>query len=276
MKKDGIIYKALTSIEVIGNKLPDPAAIFIFLSILVIILSEILYRFGVSVEYIGFKDGVQTLLTADAKSLISKDGVRVMLSNAMKNYINFAPLGITMIIMLGIGISEGSGLIGTVLKLTVLKAPKRLITSVLVLSGIMSNMASDVGYVVLIPLGATLFLIMGRHPLAGLAATFAGVSGGFSANLLIGTVDILLSGFSTSAAHILDPNYHVTSTSNYYFMAFSAIMLTIVGTLITEKIIEPSLGEYKGEYREEDTDLNVTDIEKKGLFRALISSLIYI
>ena len=199
-----------------------------------------------------------------------------MLSNAMKNYINFAPLGITMIIMLGIGISEGSGLIGTVLKLTVLKAPKRLITSVLVLSGIMSNMASDVGYVVLIPLGATLFLIMGRHPLAGLAATFAGVSGGFSANLLIGTVDILLSGFSTSAAHILDPNYHVTSTSNYYFMAFSAIMLTIVGTLITEKIIEPSLGEYKGEYREEDTDLNVTDIEKKGLFRALISSLIYI
>lgn len=278
MEKKSKVLKFLGYIEVIGNKLPDPCSIFVFLSILVIVISEIAFRFGVSVEYLGFKDGVQTTLTASAKSLLSADGIRNILTRALPNYIGFAPLGVVMMAMLGVGISEKSGLIGVVLKLLVLKTPKRLITAVVVFAGVMSNIASDIGYVILIPLGAIVFLIMGRHPLAGLAAAFAGVSGGYSANLLIGTTDVLLAGFTTPAAQIIDPNYHVVSTSNYYFMAFSAILLTIVGTIVTEKIIEPNLGKYTGEGSEDvNSDMiEISALEKKGLLMALLSIVIFI
>lgn len=271
--KGNILGKFMGGIEYVGNKLPHPVTIFVILSLIVLVASEIAYRLGISVEYLGFKDGKQAMLTVNAISLLNADGLRIMLTNSIKNFTGFAPLGTVLVGMLGIGVADNTGFIGTALRALVLRTPRRLVTAVVVFAGIMSNIASDAGYVILIPLGAIVFLSMGRHPLAGLAAAFAGVSGGFSANLLIGTIDPLLSGISTSAAQILNPVYTVLPTSNYWFMAASVPFLTLIGAFITEKIVEPQLGEYKGAHPSESMEL--TSLEKKGLKWAFISSLIF-
>lgn len=274
--KQGIVSKFLTGVEVIGNKLPHPVAIFVILSLIVIVISDIAARMGIVVEYLGFKDGKQTMLTVKAVSLITVDGIRALFTRAVGNFTGFAPLGTVLVGMLGIGIADNTGLIGTALKALVLRTPKKLVTAVVVFAGVMSNVASDAGYVILIPLGAMIFLTLGRHPLAGLAAAFSGVSGGFSANLLVGTTDTLLSGISTSAAQIINPNYIVFPTSNWYFMAASTILITILGTIITEKIVEPSLGEYKGkQYTNSKEDMSLSQKEKKGLIAAFVSVAIY-
>jgi aminobenzoyl-glutamate transport protein len=182
-------------------------------------------------------------------------------------------LGIVLVAMLGIGVAEASGLIGTLIRMLVLASPKRLLTLVLVFAGVLSNMASDIGYVLLIPLAGTIFLAVGRHPIAGMAAAFAGVSGGFSANLMIGTIDPLLAGLSEEAARIIDPEYVVNPTANYYFMVISTFLITILGTWITERIVEPRLGKYEG-HVEPEVIKPLTSIEKKGLRAALISILI--
>ena len=156
--------------------------------------------------------------TITAVSLLNQKGVIYMLTSAVKNFTGFAPLGVVLVAMLGVGVAETSGYIPTILKRTVAVTPRSLITPVVVFLGIMSNIASDAGYVVLIPIGALMFMAYGRHPMAGLAAAFAGVSGGFSANLVIGTTDPLLSGISTEAVHILDAARSVEPTSNWYFM----------------------------------------------------------
>lgn len=274
IKGDGnVLRKFMGGIEYVGNKLPHPVTIFVILSLVVVVISEIAYRLGVSVEYLGFKDGKQAMLTVNAISLMNADGIRVIFTKAVTNFTSFPPLGTVLVGMLGIGVADNTGFIGTALKALVLKTPRRLVTAVVVFAGIMSNVASDAGYVILIPLGAIVFLSMGRHPLAGLAAAFAGVSGGFSANLLIGTLDPLLSGISTSAAQILNPALVVVPTSNYYFLAVSVPFLTFIGSFITEKIVEPQLGQYKGPHVVET--MEVTSDEKKGLKWAFISMMIF-
>ncbi len=272
-EKKNVLSKFLTTIEGVGNKLPHPVAIFAILSLIVIVVSEIAARMGISVEYLGFKDGQQTMLTVEAVSLLNAQGLQVMFMKAVTNFTGFAPLGVVLVAMFGVGVADSTGLIGTALKALVLKTPKPIISGVVVFAGIMSNVASDAGYVILIPLGAMIFMSMGRHPLTGLAAAFAGVSAGFSANLLIGTIDPLLSGISTSAAQIIDPNYVVNPTSNYYFMIVSVPFLTVVGAIITDKIVEPMLGEYKGKVEVESA--SITDDEKKGLKWAAISLLVF-
>src|SRR5690625_5239852 len=149
--------------------------------------------------------------------------------------------------MLGIGIAESTGLISALLRGFVLNIPKRLITAGLVFAGVMSSVASDAGYVVLPPLGAVIFAGLGRHPLAGLAAAFAGVSGGFSANLIITSLDPLLAGMTIDATKIIDPAYAETMNvaMNYYFIIVSVFLLTFVGAWVTDRIVEPRLGEYK-------------------------------
>jgi aminobenzoyl-glutamate transport protein len=185
------------------------------------------------------------------------------------NFTGFAPLGIVLVAMLGIGIAEHSGLINAVIRLMVLNSPKHLLTFVMVFAGILSNMASDVGYVLLIPLAGVVFIAVGRHPIAGMAAAFAGVSGGFSANLAIGTIDPLLAGLSTEAAQILDPTYEVNPTANYYFMVASTFIIAFTGTFITEKLVEPRLGTYSGtpDGEEENFD-KLSKLEVKGLLWA--------
>ena len=174
--------------------------------------------------------------------------------------------------MLGIGIAEQSGLINAVIRMMVLNSHRRLLTFVIVFTGILSNVASDVGYVLLIPLAGVIFLAVGRHPVAGMAAAFAGVSGGFSANLVLGTVDPLLAGLSQEAARILDPAYEVNPTANYFFMVASTFVIAFTGTFITERVVEPRLGKYTGDTEEKENSFDkLSKVERKGLLIALLT-----
>ncbi|MCP5112086.1 MAG: AbgT family transporter, partial [bacterium] len=197
-----------------------------------------------------------------------------ILTAMVTNFTNFAPLGTVLVAMLGIGVMEGSGLIGAALKLLVLSAPKRLLTFAIVLAGVLSNAASEIGYVLLVPLAAVIFLGVGRHPLAGLAAAFAGVSGGYSANLLLGTVDPLLAGLSEEAAHIVDPSYEVSAACNYYFMAASTFFIAAAGTWVTEKVVVPQLGSYTGEEKADKIE-TLTAKEKRGLWFTLVAVILF-
>lgn len=282
VKKVGILNKSLNFIEKIGNKLPDPVTLFVLLSILTIIASFILGNAGVSAEYETVKDGVSEVVKVDAVNLLTKSSMAEFLKNIVSNFTSFAPLGVVLVSMLGVGVAEGTGLIDALIKKLILSTPKRLITVVVVLLGVLSNIASDAGYVVLVPLGAIIFKSFGMNPIAGIAAAFAGVSGGFSANLLIGTIDPLLSGLSQSAANIIDPTYVVNPTSNYYFMVVSTFLITIVGTLVTECIILPRLNRKNGDNLvdqveiEDESAFKFTKEEKKGLLWAGISLFIYV
>ncbi len=159
----------------------------------------------------------------------------------------------------------------------VLNSPKHLLTFVVVFSGILSNVASDVGYVLLIPLAGVIFVAVGRHPIAGMAAAFAGVSGGFSANLILGTVDPLLAGLSQEAARILDPVYEVNPTANYYFMVASTFVIAIAGTLVTEKIVEPRLGKYTNSSKDNNESFDkISKKEKNGLLAASVAMLVIV
>jgi aminobenzoyl-glutamate transport protein len=205
-------------------------------------------------------------------NLLSKDGIHRILLEMVENFTGFAPLGIVLVAMLGIGIAEGSGLISALIRLLVISSPRRILTFVLVFAGILSNFASDIGYVLLIPLAGTIFLSVGRHPIGGMAAAFAGVSGGFSANLLLGTIDPLLAGLSQEAARIIDPEYVVNPTANYYFMVVSTFIIAGIGTWVTERIVIPRLGKYTGDI-EQETIEPLSKQEKKGLKWAMYVAL---
>lgn len=262
----------LGSIEELGNKLPHPVVIFVILALIIIVISEITARAGINASY--FDPRTNEDVTTYAVSLMNKKGIAYIFNNATSNFTGFAPLGTVLVAMLGVGVAEWTGLIGDTLKKLIRSVPTRLLTAVVVLAGIVSNIASDAGYVVVIPLGAIVFAGAGRHPIAGLAAAFAGVSGGFSANLIIGPTDALLTGITNAALESANIDYSMSVTGNWYFMIASTVILTIVGTWVTTKIIEPRLGQYNGEYMPDDEPL--TELENKGLRRAGIALLIFI
>lgn len=271
VKKPSFFGKFLNGVEKVGNKMPHPATLFLILSLIVIVVSEICFRAGLTVTYYDAKAKADA--TVKAISLLNPQGLQYILNSATKNFTGFAPLGTVLVAMLGVGVAEGTGLINAALKKLVLSTPKRLVTAVVVFAGIMSNVASDAGYVVLVPLGAIVFLSFKRHPLAGLAAAFAGVSGGFSANLLLGTVDPLLTGITNEALKAGGSTVSILPTCNWYFMIVSTFLLTFLGTWVTEKIVEPRLGEYKGSHSGDS--MEVTKLEKKGLIAAGISILVF-
>jgi len=259
-KSRRILTKILNWTERAGNALPHPATLFALFALTALLLSALGYFMGWEVIHPGTKEIVRPI------NLLSHDGIHRILLEMVDNYTGFAPLGIVLVAMLGIGIAEQSGLINAVIRMLVLNSPKHLLTFVIVFSGILSNLASDVGYVLLIPLAGVIFNAVGRHPIAGMAAAFAGVSGGFSANLVIGTVDPLLAGLSQEAARIIDPVYSVNATANYYFMVASTFVISIAGTFVTEKIVEPQLGKYNGDISQEDESFDTLNKkEKKGL-----------
>lgn len=262
-----VFNKSLDLIEIIGNKLPHPATLFGLLALLVALLSWIGSMLGWSVVH------PSTQQIINVKNLLDADGIRWIYTNVTANFVNFPPLGYVLAVMVGIGLAEGSGLFDTLIRALVLKSPKKLITGSIVFAGILSHLASEAGYVILIPLGATIFYALGRHPMAGLAAAFCGVSGGFGANFLIGSVDPILAGLSQSAAQIIDPNMKINAAVNFYFMFVSAFMIVIVGTWVTEKIVEPRLKKYEGNASAISLE-EITPLEKKGLLWASISILI--
>ena len=213
-------------------------------------------------------------MTKKAVSLLNAEGLRYIFNSATTNFTGFAPLGTVLVVMLGVGVAEWSGLINISLKRLLTDVNPRLLTAVVVFTGIISNIASDAGYVVVIPLGAIIFAGAGRHPIAGLAAAFAGVSAGFSANLIIGTTDPLLAGITNEALRSVGIDYQITSTANWYFMMVSTILLTFLGTFVTEKIVEKNLGTYTGDYIPDKAE--VTPLEKKAIKNAGISLLIFV
>ncbi|MCB2203310.1 AbgT family transporter [bacterium] len=267
VKKRSLFSRSLDVVEKVGNALPHPATIFALLAFLVVIASAIAAALGLTAVHPGTGESISV------RSLLTGEGIRWMFENVEHNFVAFPPLGLVLVAMIGIGVAEGSGLISVLIRALVLKAPRRLITMALVAAGVLSHLASEAGYVVLIPLGAVIFLALGRHPMAGLAAAFAGVSGGFAANFLIGSVDPVLAGLTQTAAHIIDPSVKINVAVNFYFMFVSAIMVVIVGTFVTEKIVEPRLGSYSG--TEQSMELEtLTPTERRGIIWSLLSVLL--
>jgi aminobenzoyl-glutamate transport protein len=274
--RQGWLVRIFGRIAEVGNRLPDPVTLFVILTGLVVLASVV--AAGASADVVQRNGEVETKTVA---SLLSREGIRWMFLSAIDNFINFAPLGPVLTVMLGIGIAERTGFITMGLRSLVGAVPPTLITATLIFACVMSSMAADAGYVVLTPLGAILFAGLGRHPLAGLVAAFAGVSGGYSANLLITGLDPMLARLTQQAAQTIDPTYTVQATSNYFFMVASTIMITIVGTIVTTRLIEPLLGKWNPEDGDGSpvTAEEPTDQEKRAFrislgFAGLVGALI--
>lgn len=276
------MQRFLKGVEWLGNLLPHPVILFVWMSVFLLILSALLSYLGVSVldprpegTTGRSEEGIIYVV-----NLLNGEGLARIVENLVTNFTGFVPLGTVLVALLGVGIAERSGMISAALRGLVINAPRKMVTLTIVFAGIMSNTASELGYVVLIPLAGVIFHSLGRHPLAGIAAAFAGVSGGYSANLLLGTVDPLLSGITQEAARIIDPVYTVGAEANWYFMMVSTFLISGLGYFVTEKIVEPSLGEYNPDDANDPSVLEgeierLTAVEKKGLIWAGISMLIF-
>ncbi|MCX7880366.1 MAG: AbgT family transporter [Ignavibacteria bacterium] len=268
-KAKGFFNNFINFIEKVGNALPHPALLFCFMAILVVIISFVGSTFRWEAQNPANGEFVYVV------NLLSVEGIHRIMLEMVNNYTSFAPLGIVIVAMLGISVVESSGLLKAVLNVILVKSPKRIITFVVVFVGVLSNAASDLGYVLIIPLAGVIFQTLGRHPIAGIAAAFAGVSGGFSANILIGTIDPLLAGISTESARIIDPNYYVLPTANYYFMAISTFLIAILGTFVTNSFVEPRLGKFESE-SESSPITNLQPKERKGLVAAFLVFILWV
>jgi len=296
-KKKNFFTRFLDFVEWLGNLLPHPVTLFAIFALSVILIS------GVA-DWLGWSaldprpegaPGRSPGGIIEPVSLLNGEGLRMIVSNLVNNFTSFAPLGVVLVALLGVGVAERSGLITALVRGLVLKAasfkplkkrkgiigvfsnaisfiinPKNLVTITICFAAVVSNTASEMGYVVLVPLAAVIFHSMGRHPLAGLACAFACVSGGYSANILIGTIDPLLAGLTQEAANIIDPEYEIHAAVNYYFMFISTFLITIVGAFVTLYIVEPKLGPYNPKEASEDlsdqSSMNpLTPLEIKGL-----------
>lgn len=262
-------------------KFPHPILIFIYFSIIIIILSAILSIFDYSISYQKFDRNLGKIIEerVSVQSLLNFKGIEFIFNSMVSNFTGFTPLGTVLVSLLGVGICEQTGLIEKSLKKVITFSSKRIITAIVVLSGIVSSIASDTGYLVIIPLGGIIFYHFKRSPIAGILCAFAGASGGFSANLFIGTLDPQLAGVATEAAKLIDSRYLVTPLASYYFMFLSTILLTILGVLVTEKIIEPKISKYKIEtsiVKKELVSTEEKNLENKGLKVAYFSLFLFI
>ncbi len=279
--RKGLFNRFLDAIEWLGNLLPHPVTLFALFAIGVVLVSGLAGWLELSVadpRPEGARGRSPTGFI-DAVSLMNAEGVRRIVENLVTNFTGFVPLGTVLVALLGVGVAERSGLLGAAIRALVLNAPKNLVTVAVVFAGVVSNTASEMGYVVLVPLAAVIFHSLGRHPFAGLAAAFAGVSGGYSANLLIGTVDPLLAGITQEAAQLIDPGYTVHPAINWYFMIASTFLITAIGTYVTVRIVEPKLGPYDSSRAEKGIVENrsidpLTAAEKRALRWAGVAVLL--
>lgn len=276
----GLFNRFLATVEYLGNLLPHPITLFALFALGIVIISGIADWVGLSAidpRPEGARgrdpDGV-----IEVVSLLSAEGLQKIVTGLVTNFTGFAPLGTVLVALLGVSVAEHSGLLSAAMRGMVVGASNRLVTFMIVLAAILSNTASELGYVVLIPLAAMIFHSLGRHPLAGLAAAFAGVSGGYSANLLLGTIDPLLAGITTPAAQMIDPSYEVGPEANWYFMMISVFLIAALGTWVTEKIVEPRLGKYHENDAGPDLPPNnieqLSVTEKRGLKSAGLALLV--
>jgi len=270
-KPKGFVNKALNFIEVAGNKLPDPAILFLILMIFIWILSAFMSNF--SFAEIDPRTGSAIVVN----NLLTGGSLASFMANMVTTFTSFAPLGIVLVAMLGVGVAEHAGFINAGLKSMLSFTPKSLLTPMLILVAIVSHTATDAGYVLVIPIGGVIFYAAGRHPLAGIAAAFAGVSGGFSANFVPSGIDPLLQGFTQSAAQIIDPNIVLNPLNNWFFTSASTLLIVLVGWYLTDKVVEPRLQSVALDAIEDSPKVEMeklTSKEKKGFLLATLSMLI--
>lgn len=258
----------LGTIERVGNALPHPFILFLYLVVALIVLTAILAGLGVSAV------NPTTGEVVKVQSLLTRDGMVWILGSLVSNFSGFAALGIVLVMQMAIGVTESSGLLTTAIRRAVLGVPTWALTATVLFIGINGSIASEASIIFIPPLAAAAFYAAGKHPLAGLIAGYAATNAGFTANLMITATDALLYGVTQEAAQMIDPSYTTTPANNWYFMIASCFVLTIVGTLVNDHIIEPRLGKFTGS--EVDQARDATDLEKKGLRNAGIFSLIFI
>jgi aminobenzoyl-glutamate transport protein len=271
---------ALDVIERLGNKLPEPPILFCWLAFFVVLGSAIGAAVGWSVQplkpvAITGPDGVSVSLVAagapiEPRSLLTAEGLYFMFSSMLRNFAAMPALPLVFVSMLGIGLAEKFGLFSALMRQLAFVTPARLLTPVIVFLGANSSVASDAGYVILPPLAAALYLAAGRHPVAGLAAAFCGVAGGFGGGLFPTGGDGVLTGFAQEGAHVIDPAYSVTILHNYYFKVVSAVVVTAVGWWVTDRVVEPRLSRlHPSDRRSQDSgelaDMTLAPVERRAL-----------
>ena len=268
--KRRFVNRALDTIERIGNRLPDPAVLFFIFLILVWITSALL----APVQFAELDP--RTDQPIEVKNMLSGPNLASFLSRMVTIFTGFHPLGVVLVALLGVGVAEHTGFINAGLKSMLAVTSKKLLTPMLILVAIVSHTAADAGYVLVIPLGAVIFYAAGRHPLAGIAAAFAGVSGGFSANFVPSSLDPLLAGLTQEAAQIIDPARAVNPLSNWMFTALSSFVIVAVGWYLTDRVIEPRLNAMPVDGDEEQMP-KMEDLgprEKRGLTIAVIATIL--
>ncbi|MGK4595927.1 AbgT family transporter [Amycolatopsis sp. w19] len=268
-----LLLRALDGVERLGNKLPHPFWLFVILSAVLALASWALSAAGVSAV------NPATGKTVEAKNLLSADGVRMMVTDAVKSYTSFPPLGTILVVMLGVAVAERSGLLAAVLRSGVSKVSPRWVTFALAFTGMVSHVASDAAYVVLIPLGALAFRAVGRSPILGIVVAFVSISAGYDASPLITPTDAILSGLTTAAAQTIDPAYSVTPLANYFFSLASSVVLAAVITLVTEKVLARRAEAMPVDDDAEEDDLGSLRLsrqERRGLLAALIALAVFV
>ena len=264
----------LSSIERIGNRLPDPVYLFILGTVLIVLGSELAVFANWTVEKSIAQNESELI---QARSVLAADGIWWWLSTLVKNFIEFPPLGIVLVGMLGIGLAERTGLLPTLIVTAGMAVNEKFLVPAMIFLGIMSSLALDAGYVVLPPIAAILFLALGHSPVLGIVTAFAGVSAGFGANLLITSIDPLLAGFTEAAAQFIEPEYKVAVTCNWWFMIASTLVLTVTGWLITTIWVEPRTRNFSYMSVTEQESFTAPNArQKKAMILALITLLILI
>jgi aminobenzoyl-glutamate transport protein len=260
----------LGTVERVGNALPDPAVLFIGLLGIVWILSWLLSYVTFDVFHPATGERIVVV-----NQLAGENFVQFM-ATMVNRFMTFGPVGVVLVAMLGIGIAEHSGFISTAIRALLNVTPQALLTPMVILVGIISHSAVDAGYVLVIPLGGVIFYAAGRHPLAGIAAAFAGVSGGFSANFVPSSLDPLLQGLTLQGAQLLDPEIQVNVLNNYYFTTASSVLITSLGWYLTDKVVEPRLAgvEIDGDAEDLPELHPIEDNERRGLRWALIAMVV--
>lgn len=270
IKPSGFVDKSLNLIEKVGNKLPDPAALFLILLFVVWVLSAFLST--MTFAEIDPRSGKALVIN----NQMTGAAIAAFLSNMVTTFTGFHPLGVVLVALLGVGVAEHTGFINAALKALLNVTSPRLLTPMLIFVAIISHTAADAGYVLVIPLGGVIFYAAGRHPLAGIAAAFAGVSGGFSANFIPSSLDPLLSGLTQSGAQIIDASRLVNPLSNWYFTGASCLIIVAVGWVLTDRVIEPRLKKVKvdGDPDEMPKMETLGPKEKRGLIAGLATLVI--
>lgn len=266
VKKKGFINRSLDIIEKSGNKLPDPVVIFISLCLIILFASFVTGKMGVSAK--NPADGK----VIEAVNLLTPEGIAKIISEAVNNFATFPPLGLVLVVMIGVGVAEKTGYFETLMKYTIEKTPRKIIVPMIILVGILGNAAGDAAPIVLPPIAAMVFIKLGYHPVAGLVMAYASALGGYSASLMIGMSDALIVSFTEPAAKLVDDSVPVNAVMNYYFLCVSTVVLLIAAWFVTVKITIPRFGAYKSDVHTAAED--VTPTERKAMIYANIALLI--